>query len=158
MPSTPRLDQEEGDRWEWTWLLHSPAHTCVPRNSFADEVLWPPRFHTELKLRPAEIVLPPRLRAQDHWEGLAGGPSPQTQLPETQMHKLRQDTTVSDSETRSSFEFWPRNQLSLPRPQLPALSNGGSVNHLYLLYARLPLTAALWRRRSPPSHSWGHRR
>lgn len=70
-----------------TRLPHSPSPTFVPGKGFAGEVLlWPSRFHAELQLGPAEIILFPGLRAQRHPGGLTRGPASQTQLPETQTH------------------------------------------------------------------------
>jgi hypothetical protein len=105
MLNSVRPDQGMG--WGEAQLPHSPPHTCVPINSFAGEVFWAPRFHSELQLRPAEIVLLPRLCAQNHLGGFAGGPASQTQLPEEQTHKPRQETAVTDfGAKRSSFESW----------------------------------------------------
>ena len=59
-------------------------HTFVPSKGSAGKVLWPPRCHSELELRSAEIVLFPCLCAQGYLGGFTGGPASQTQLPETQ--------------------------------------------------------------------------
>lgn len=106
MSSALRFDQKEGGQWEWTQLLHSPAHTCVPRNIFGDEVLWPPIFYTHLQFTPAEIVLLPVLCVQGHWEGFAGAPASQIQPPETQKHKLRQQTAGELALSSGLVSFW----------------------------------------------------
>lgn len=79
--------------------------TCVPSNRFADEVLpRPPRCHSELQLRPAEIILFPCLCAQDHPGGFAGGPATHTQMPEKEELQFWHNIAVMNFGARSSFE------------------------------------------------------
>lgn len=73
----------ESEWWKTMQLPPSQHHTFGPGKGFADEVLlWPPRFHSEVQLGSAEIVLFPCLCAPRHLEVFTGGPASQTQLPE----------------------------------------------------------------------------
>lgn len=165
--------------WERAQLPHSPPHTFVPGNDFADKVLlWPPRFHSELQLQSAEIVLFPCLCAQGYLGVFTRGPASQTQLPEKdrKRHSPRQDRAdirMHCGVTRPGFDSWLHHlhigldtSLCLCRPVSSRLNGendddtrrvltmSGVVLFVYPVNLRI---ATLWSRFWSPFYTYGQR-